>query len=252
MGLISFETIVTETKGNVYTVQMNRPEAGQTFNDLLLDEFHQALDLCEENISVVLLKGLPDIFCAGADFREILKLGHGQNAQNMYNLWLRLAQGPFISVAYVQGKVSAGGVGFAASCDIVLADNTANFCLSEMLFGLHPACVLPFLSRRIGHQRARYMTLTTQPVSVQQAAEWGLVDAYADNIERLLHRHLLRLKVIDQASIAAYKRYVSQLSGELLHSRPLAVAENLRIFDNPDYIGRINKYIMYGRMPWEN
>lgn len=249
---MAFKTIVTETAGHVLTIQMNRREAGQTFNNLLLDEFHQALDLSEGKISVVLLKGLPGVFCAGADFKEILELGHGQNAKKMYDLWLRLAQGSFVSVAYVQGTVSAGGVGFVASCDIVLADHTANFCLSEMLFGLHPACVLPFLSRRIGHQRARYMTLTTQSVSVQQAADWGLVDAYADNIERLLHRHLLRLKVIDQASIASYKNYVSQLSGDLLHSRPLAVAENLKIFDNPDHIGRIERYMTSGQMPWEN
>src|SRR3546814_2371237 len=111
----------------------------------------------------------------------------------IYELCGHLAQERFCSITNVGGKANAGGVGFAAACDIVLADPSAEFSLSELLFALIPACVLPFLIRRIGFQKAHYMTLTTRPVPVRQALEWGLVDACDGNSEDLLDRKSTRL-----------------------------------------------------------
>src|SRR6185503_19576776 len=122
----------------------------------------------------------------------------------MYDLWLRMATGPYVTIAHVRGTANAGGVGFVAASDIVLADETAQFSLSEMLFGLMPACVMPFLIRRIGFQRAHYMTLMTQPISVNQAYGWNLVDAHEKLSDALLKRHLMRLKCLSKNSIVRY------------------------------------------------
>jgi polyketide biosynthesis enoyl-CoA hydratase PksH len=84
-------------------------------------------------------------------------------------------------MSHVRGTSNAGGTGFVAASDIVIADNTAQFSLSELLFGLYPACVLPFLTKRIGFRKAHYLTLMTNPISVQQANAWNLVDAYEEN-----------------------------------------------------------------------
>jgi hypothetical protein len=91
---------------------------------------------------------MPEVFCFGADFKEIQKNFENKNQpgqqdpEPLYNLWLQLALGPFITIAHVQGKTNAGGVGFVAACDVVLCDEKAVFSLSELLFGLMPACVL--------------------------------------------------------------------------------------------------------------
>ena len=110
------------------------------------------------------------------------------------------------------GMANGGGVGFVAASDIVLADETAQFGLSELLFGLFPACVLPFLIRRIGFQKAHYLTLMTQPISAQQAQTWGLVDACAKRSDSLLRKHLLRLSRLSKASIRRYKKYIRDLN----------------------------------------
>src|SRR5439155_22787849 len=94
----------------------------------------------------------------------------------LYDLLLQLETGSYITLSHVQGKANAGGIDIVAACDIVLADHAAQFSLSELLFGLFPACVLPFLIRRVGFQKAHYMTLMTQPISAQRAHTWGLVD----------------------------------------------------------------------------
>lgn len=214
------------------------------------------LDQVEESCHIVVLQGLPTVFCFGADFRQISQeMAAGgvasQDPQPLYDLWLRLATGPFISVAQVRGKVNAGGVGFVAACDIVLADESVVFSLSELLFGLFPACVLPFLMRRIGHARAHGMTLMTQPVPVQQAKDWGLVDVCEANAEALLHKQLLRLRRLGKPAVAHYKRYMNQLSDTLAASRPLALEANKAIFSDPHNLHKIQRYVDTGKFPWE-
>src|SRR5262249_17859419 len=157
----------------------------------------------------------------GADFNALAKqpehARRGADAPRaLYDLWLRMATGPYVTVAHVRGKANAGGVGFAAACDIVLADDTAQFSLSELLFGLSPACVLPSLIRRIGCQKAHYLTLLTQPIGAAQALQWGLADAVEAESDALLRRHLSRLRRLSKQAVRRYKSYMSQIT------RPLA------------------------------
>ena len=153
MGVVSasapFQAVRTWRDGAICQLQIHRPEAANTINATLVDECHRVLDDCESWASVVVLSGLPEVFCFGADFRGLRDQAQAHDPGSLYRLWLRLAQGPFVSVAQVRGKANAGGVGFAACCDLVLCDDAASFSLSELLFGLVPACVLPFLVRRV-------------------------------------------------------------------------------------------------------
>ena len=142
-----------------------------------------------------------------------------------------MATGPYVTVSNVRGKVNAGGLGFVAASDIALADESAQFSLSELLFGLYPACVLPFLIRRIGFQKAHYLTLMTQPISARQACEWGLVDAYEPLSDALLRRHLQRLRRLSKVAIRRYKNYASRISAPLQDLKSLAVTANLEFLD---------------------
>ncbi|MBY9081320.1 enoyl-CoA hydratase/isomerase [Paenibacillus sp. HN-1] len=254
---MSYQTIQVRFQEPVCFLQIHRPEANNTINDCLIEECRQVLELCDDSITVVVLEGLPEVFCFGADFQEF----HGamargehsvQNPEPLYDLWMKLATGPYISVAHVRGKVNAGGVGFAAACDIVLADETAQFSLSELLFGLLPSCVLPFLIRRVGLQKANYLTLTTQPISAQQACAWGLVDACDAQSDILLRKHLLRLKHLPKKGISRYKSYLNNLNGSLLQSKSAAIASNLEVFSDPQNINLIVRYVEKGLFPWED
>ena len=215
------------------------------------------LSLCQESITIVVLEGLPEVFCFGADFAEIhAEVTNGQqreqNAEPLYNLWLQLATGPYITLSHVRGKANAGGVGFVAACDIVLADHTAQFSLSELLFGLFPACVLPFLIRRVGFQKANYMTLMTRPITLQQAHAWGLVDEYEEASESLLRKHLLRLRYLSKTGIVRYKHYMNEINASLREVKSLAVAANQEVFSDPDNLKGIFRYVEEGIFPWQN
>jgi len=121
-----------------------------------------------------------------------------------------------------------------------------------LLFGLFPACVLPFLIRRTGFQKAHYLTLMTRPVSVEQAYAWGLVDVYDARSESLLRQHLLRLRCLSKTAVLRYKRYLSKLDQALLASRPLAVAANQEVFSDSGNLEKIARFVETGKLPWES
>lgn len=254
---MNYQTIRVRYEGPVCFLQLYRPDAGNAINDLMIEECGQVLAECERSAAViVVIEGLSDLFCLGADFSAIhreqrKKAPVYSSPEPFYDLLSKLARGPYVTISHVRGKANAGGVGLAAACDIVLAESGAVFSLSELLFGLFPACVLPFLIRRIGFQKAHYMTLSTLPVPAERACEWGLADACGDDGESLLRRHLLRLRRLSKTGIARYKQYVSRLDDLPVQARSGAIAANREIFSDPGTLEGIFRYVEEGRFPWE-
>lgn len=256
IGETLYKTIKVEFQEPICFLQIDRPEANNTISGQLVAEFHAVLSECEKSATVVVLSGSPEVFCFGADFSAIASPPaeaeeHDSGPGPLYDLWLRMTTGPFVTISHVRGKANAGGVGFVAASDIVLADETAQFSLSELLFGLYPACVLPFLIRRVGFQKAHYLTLMTQPISAKQAFEWGLVDAVEPQSEALLRRHLQRLRRLSKPAIERYKTYMSRGNMPLQDSKSMAVAGNLEMFSDPVNLKAITRYVDDGVFPWE-
>jgi len=255
-AVVSYEAIRVQFRDSICFLQIDRPQADNTINRQLVAECNDALLACEESATVVVLSGSPEVFCFGADFKEIARttregLKSDDGPGPLYDLWLRLASGPYVTISHVRGKANAGGLGFIAASDIVLADETAQFSLSELLFGLYPACVLPFLIRRIGFQKAHYLALMTQPISAKQAYEWGLVDAFGPASETLLHRHLQRLRRLSKVAVRRYKTYINRISLPLGDMKSHALAANHEIFSDASNLQAIMRYVERGIFPWE-
>ncbi|MBT2404436.1 MULTISPECIES: enoyl-CoA hydratase/isomerase [unclassified Streptomyces] len=258
MGVLKaqYETVKVRFENGICFLQMHRPEAGNTISTRLVEECADVVRFAEEHATILVLEGLPEVFCWGADFGE-LAAGDGEDrngespAAALYDLWLSLAFGSFVSVAHVRGKANAGGLGFVAACDIVVCADTVMFSLSELLFGLMPACVLPFLTRKVGPAKSNYITLMTQPFTAEQAVNWGLVDVSAENSENLLRRHLLRLRYLPKTGVTRYKKYLRNLDDLLLPSRDKAVAANEEVFSDEDNLRKIERYVKTGQFPWE-
>lgn len=248
-----YETIKVQFQESVCFVEIDRPQVSNTICDQLVAECNDVLSTCEQSATLVVLSGSKEVFCFGADFKAIARKSHerGEGPGPLYDLWLRLATGPYVTISHVRGKANAGGVGFVAASDIVLADETAQFSLSELLFGLYPACVLPFLMRRVGFQKAHYLTLMAQPISAKQAYEWGLVDEFESQSEALLRRHLQRLRRLSKTAIRRYKSYMGRISTPLQNLKSAAVAANLEMFSDAQNLHAITRYVEEGIFPWE-
>lgn len=253
---MGYETITVRFQDPVCVIKLNRPEANNTINSQLIRECSQVLTMCQETIRVVVLEGLPEVFCMGADFQEIHHnkdgiLAGGGNPQRLYQLWLQMATGPYVVISHVRGKANAGGIGFIAASDLVIADPSAEFSLSELLFGLLPACVMPFLIRRIGLQKARYMTGLTSPITALQGRDWGLVDKCQERSQVLLRQYIAKLSRMPKEGIRRYNSYMSKLDTSLIANQHVALETNEEVFSDEDNLHKIFRYVTEGKFPWE-
>ena len=250
---MTYETVNVRAQGHFRFLTLNRPEARNAINSQLVSDLTTALGHCETSATVVVLEGLPDVFCTGADFAEVEEVSNAQadaraETEALYDLWRSLANGSFVSIAHVRGETRAGGMGFVAAADIVIADEGANFALPEMLFGLMPACVFPFLSRRIGSQAASYLTFTTSTISADEARQIGLVDVVSRDSRDSVRRHLIKLQVLRKEKIAQFKAFRTELGNPLNEARNAALAANLAMFSDPASLRAISHFRRTGQI----
>ncbi len=127
-------------------------------------------------------------------------------------LLARIMKGGKPVIALVEGDVKAGGVGLAAACDVVIASETASWELSEVLFGLVPYNVLPYVfSLRMNPQRFRYLVLSAQRIGAERARDYGLADEVypADQIERKAKITIKTMMRAEPGALASAKDFFS-------------------------------------------
>lgn len=193
------------------TIRMGRPERGNCIDAELLDGIGAALDeaLASGEVRMVVLSGSDGVFSGGMDF-DRSEGGGGDfrdGARRFLALLERLESSPFVTVASVDGRAIGGGVGLAAACDLVWATERSRFSLPELLWGLLPYSVFPYVRRRVGPQGARALTLSTLPWTAEQAWRRGLVDELPERPETQLRRLAGRVGRVDRETIAEAKAY---------------------------------------------
>ncbi|MEE0963147.1 MAG: enoyl-CoA hydratase/isomerase [Ruminococcus bromii] len=249
INLNEFKALKVSFKDKICRIQFNRPESKNTIDSQTVIELTKILNYCEDKMNIVVLEGNDEVFCFGADFKQESSSDSKKREPGvLYDLWKKLACGSFVSIAYVKGRANAGGMGFVAASDIVIAGENAMFSLSELLFGLYPAMVMPFLIRKIGFQKAKYMALTTKPVNVQTAFEWGIVEAFGPKSDMILGQHLARLTKIPKSAVVAYKNYMNKLDLSIENLESVAVSENLKMFSDKENMERISQFTNTGQI----
>src|SRR5579859_4741306 len=108
---MNYQTLQVRFEETICFIRFHRPQANNTINRTLVEEFTHVLSRCEETITIVVLEGLPEVFCFGADFAEIhAEMASGQqyepNEKSKYDLVLQLATGPYITISHVRGKAN--------------------------------------------------------------------------------------------------------------------------------------------------
>lgn len=132
-------------------------------------------------VRVVILTGAGSAFSSGGDLREFLSTTsaapteHWQSGEPWAALYRTLARLSKPTICRVQGPALAGGCGVAASCDFVIASDSASFGTPEIKIGLFPLFILPSLVRAVGRRSALDLALTGRIISAREAAAMGLV-----------------------------------------------------------------------------
>ncbi|WP_159237388.1 2-(1,2-epoxy-1,2-dihydrophenyl)acetyl-CoA isomerase PaaG [Raoultella terrigena] len=215
--------ILSTVEQGVMTINLNRPDRLNSFNDVMHQQLAECLTQAERDDSVrcLLITGAGRGFCAGQDLndRNVDPSGPapdlGLSVERFYNpLVRRLAALPKPVIAAVNGVAAGAGATLALGCDIVLAARSASFVMAFSRLGLVPDCGGSwFLPRVAGRARAMGLALLGEKLSAEQAAQWGMIwqlveDAELADVSLQLARHLAAqptfgLGLIKQALLAA-------------------------------------------------
>jgi 2-(1,2-epoxy-1,2-dihydrophenyl)acetyl-CoA isomerase len=197
----------------------------------------------DDEVRVVVLRGLPNMFCSGADlkfirdggdrgdpaylasagsggygetFKQILEYIHSSISE------IRRAPKPFI--AAVDGMAAAGGFGIAMSCDLVLASTRATFEWAYAKTGLTGAESATFLlPRLIGLRRAMELVLLNPRLTAAQARDYGLIT--------------------DVFEVAQFEASVRELAARLAEGPPHAFAVAKELLNQAAGVDRLDVHL---------
>src|SRR5262249_30237587 len=120
---------------------------------------------------------------------------------------------PVPVIGRIHGAAIGGGVGLAAVCDIVVAEESAIFGFTEVKLGILPAVISPFVLEKIGRSTARELFLTGARFSARRAREIGLVHEIVSpsDLDTTVRRYVDECLTGGREAIAAAKTLIAQV-----------------------------------------
>lgn len=183
--------VIHERRDGYAIITLNRPDRLNSFNEAQHAELRASLETCEtdEDCRAIVLTGAGRGFCAGQDLsdRDPAMLGNspdlGRTLETFYNPLVRKLRSLRMPVICAVNGVAAGaGANIALACDIVIAARSAKFIQAFSRIGLIPdAGGTYWLTRHLGEARAKALALTAEPLSAENAAQWGLIWKVVDD-----------------------------------------------------------------------
>lgn len=223
---MSYQTLDVTISERVATITLNRPEVRNAFNETTIAEITQAFRAvgADGGVRAVVLAANGPAFCAGADLNWMKKMAgytHDENradAAQLAEMLRTIYSCPKPVVAKIQGDCYAGGMGLAAACDIAIASENVNFCLSEVKLGLIPATISPYVIKSMGENAARRYFLTAERFSAQEAHRIGFVHqaVAADALDAATAEIVKALVTNSPNAVKEAKRLVQDVAGQPL------------------------------------
>ena len=224
-----YETLEIAELHGVAIVWMNRPEVRNAFNETMIAELTAAFRALDKapGVRAVVLAGHGPAFCAGADLNWMKKMAgfsfeeNQRDAMGLAGMLHAVQMMSKPTVARVHGPAFAGGMGLLAACDIAVASQDAEFCLSEVKLGLIPATISPYVLAAMGERAAQRYFLTAERFSAAEAYRIGLVQelTIAAELDTRINEILGHLVTAGPASLAATKDLIRAVARRPLDAK---------------------------------
>ncbi|MGI8314791.1 enoyl-CoA hydratase/isomerase family protein [Halobacillus mangrovi] len=212
------EHLSVELNGPVMSCVLNRPDSLNAFSDKMIVGLQEALEEAALNneVKVVVLSGAGRAFSAGGDVKSMGQV----DAQGIYDhlgalnqliLQIKDLSKPVVSV--VHGYAAGAGFNLALACDQILAGEESQFILSFAQVGLvSDGGGHYFLSKLLGPYRAKELLFRAEPIPVETAMEWGLVNRVFPlaDLEEEAMNYAVRLAKGPGRAIGMMKKLVDQ------------------------------------------
>ena len=177
---MSYTTILTETRGRVGLVTLNRPDAMNALNPTLVSELMEALEAfdSDEKVGAMVVAGSEKVFAAGADIKFMAEASEEEMRRSPFiGAFDRIRRIKKPIIAAVSGWALGGGCELAMACDMIVASERAKFGQPEITIGVIPgAGGTQRLTLAVGKVIAMEMVLNNRTLSAQEALGFGLVN----------------------------------------------------------------------------
>lgn len=173
MGGNGESAVLTERRGRVMVITLNRPEAMNAINGALSEGLRSAVQELDSDsgLTAGVVTGAGKGFCSGMDLKAFSR---GEDIGPMLEFVQNGAAKPLVGA--IEGFALAGGLELALSCDLLVAARGAKLGIPEVGVGLFAAGAGLFrLPGRVGYGTAMEMAITGDPITAEEAADHGLV-----------------------------------------------------------------------------
>jgi methylglutaconyl-CoA hydratase len=202
---MAYTTLRVEKEATVARVTLDRGAVRNAIDETMIAELTDAVRSLggDDTVRVVVLTGAGDVFSAGADLNWMKKVAQYSFEQNVEDAltFARMMEAlyrlPKATIARVNGACLGGGVGLVSACDVAVAVRDAKFALREVLLGIAPAAISPYVLRKMSQAHALDYFLTGRVFDAERAREIGLVNEAVESelldaeidvwIQRFLH-----------------------------------------------------------------
>jgi isohexenylglutaconyl-CoA hydratase len=186
-----------DRKGPVLHLWLNRPDVKNALSAQMVGEIQATFDAIrnDRSVRVVVIRGAGRTFCAGGDIKNMQAAGvlpppgavdETRASNRRYGAMLQtIDEAPQATIAVIEGAALGGGIGFASTADITIAKADAQFAMTEVMLGVVPAAISPFVVRRIGLTAARRFAVSGARLDGHGAKTVGFAHEVAETAEAL-------------------------------------------------------------------
>lgn len=213
--------VTVHDDGAIVEIILNRPEARNALNQMLLDQIREAVgqvaDSKEARVGIIAGEG--KAFCAGMDLRAVRAEPERMNdlLMTLSRLLREIRRAPQPFIARVHGAAIGGGCGLMAVCDFSFTHPDAKIGYPEVDLGICPAVVAPWLVQKITSGKARQLLLAGGTITGEAGHELGLVSDIVDldDLPGAVLGFARRLAAGGPTAMAATKRWLNELDGSM-------------------------------------
>jgi 2-(1,2-epoxy-1,2-dihydrophenyl)acetyl-CoA isomerase len=206
------ELIQVNSHDKCVEIALNRPQTYNAFNLETLTQLtdHLIAAATDNGVKGIVIAGRGKAFCAGGDLKYALDFPDGAPAGfhrlaaqfHLAIIEIRRMRKPV--VAAIHGAAAGGGFSLALACDFRVMEKSARMIQAYTSNGL---CIdgggTFTLPRVVGLARALEIAAFDEPISADQALEWGMVTKVVDD-GQAVDEALVMLQQLSQRSIHSF------------------------------------------------
>lgn len=209
---MSASPVLEHTDNGVLRLTLNTPASRNSLSLAMLDALQAALDSAQDNpaVRVVVIAANGPVFCAGHDLKEMTAARQNSDRGRAFfedtlarcaTLMQSLTQLPQPVIAEVHAMATAAGCQLAASADLVVASEDAQFATPGVHIGLFCSTPMVALSRAVSAKHAMEMLMLGEPVDADTAHRMGLVNRVVPAAELRATVNALAAKIASKSTL---------------------------------------------------